>query len=61
MNFTKELILVCYANQTISFRKWRPLESPVSIILTFSTELNSCQLAFYHGAFPVRAFLRALN
>ena len=58
MNSTYELIFVCYANQTISFRKLRPLES---LYLTFSTELNSWQLAFYHGAFPVRAFLRALN
>ena len=32
MNSTYELIFVCYANQTILFRKLRPLESPVCII-----------------------------
>ena len=32
MYSTYELILVCCANQIISFRKLRPLESPVCII-----------------------------
>ena len=65
MNSTYELIFVCYANQTISFRKLRPFESPVCIINCIADALfdffHRIKLAFYHGAFPVRAFLRAPN
>ena len=65
MNSTYELIFVGYANQTISFRKLRPFESPVCIINCIADALfdffHRIKLAFYPGAFPVRAFLRAPN
>ena len=44
MNSTYELIFVCYANQTISFRKLRPLESPVCIINRIADALSD----FFH-------------
>ena len=68
MNTTYELSLVCCANKTISFRYWRPLESPVSIINWITDALSDLfhgvklvAAGFYHEAFLVRAFLRAPN
>ena len=40
MNSTYEFVLVCCANQTISFRKLGPLESPVCIINCITDALS---------------------